>query len=1068
MSKKNRFFSLLFLIIGLFLFFPFSVKAANLFWTQNTASDFAQGTPDGNTDLNVSPGNILIAETLSTATDTAKNDFDYGRSDNTDLTVVNSASGEVALSKTHSYNLRTSPALNSDSVYHSWLDTSSNLLYVSTYGGGLSVIDTKGTTTTADDTLAITYGVSSNPAIASNDVMSSWLDTSSNLLYVNAYEGGLSVIDTKGTITTTDDTLWKNYKTNTTPAIRSNNVWHSWFATSSNLLYVGTYGGGLSVIDTKGTVTTTDDTLTFTYSTTSNPAIVNDKVDHSWLDTSSNLLYVSTYGGGLSVIDTKGTATTTDDTLWKNYKTNTTPAIANNLVSMSWLDTTFNLLYVSTNGGLSVIDTKGTVTTTDDTLAITYNFSSSPAIADNSVAHSWLDTTSNLLYVSAYVGLSVIDTKGTATTTDDTVAATYSDNSSQGMVGNTVESSWMNTTTNYLYVSTFKNGLSVIKPDYNTSGTYLSRVINTASTSARVISWQAATSTDTAVAIQTRSGVSSSYWIDDFNDDDNSNVSDLQAWGTPFNTLSAEGGILTMSDPEDASGAYMWVDTGQTFPAGSIIRGKFRANTSASELFTYIFTDDWSDVYLSYDYSSNNSWVYFSMVTTMPVSSIAFGPSWYSGTAWQSEDAFQIDWISVESPDGWSGWSSSYTNSYGSEITSDLDQPNLQYRAVLSTGNVAQTPTLNSVTVAAGYQATSTYTSAIFDTGIIVNGVNFNTLSWASTEPSGTAITFKARSGKQPDLSDAASFASLDQTIVSGVTNLDELAGVANGDRYFQFQAVLSTNSSSTSPTLSSTSLSYQPIVIASGQGGSSGYASPTVVSVTTSTPPTSTIPTPPVISPSTPDASCPAIISGDMVKVAGKPAIYAINKYLQTLYFPSGDEFKSWRPTYGGYKSITQACFDSLNVPNSYPAAVNYRPGSYLIKRASSDQLYVVEPNNTLSKISSTTAKSLYSTSAYTGGTGYKIMTIADPFWPHYINRASDVTSIKVHPGMLIKTNNIIYYIDDGNQLREVTDAGFIANQFQQRFVRVVPTSAIQDLTFGEKITSEIKTLTDKTQSGE
>jgi len=204
------------------------------------------------------------------------------------------------------------------------------------------------------------------------------------------------------------------------------------------------------------------------------------------------------------------------------------------------------------------------------------------------------------------------------------------------------------------------------------------------------------------------------------------------------------------------------------------------------------------------------------------------------------------------------------------------------------------------------------------------------------------------------------------------------------------------------------------------------------------------------------------------MVKVAGKPAIYAINKYLQTLYFPSGDEFKSWRPTYGGYKSITQACFDSLNVPNSYPAAVNYRPGSYLIKRASSDQLYVVEPNNTLSKISSTTAKSLYSTSAYTGGTGYKIMTIADPFWPHYINRASDVTSIKVHPGMLIKTNNIIYYIDDGNQLREVTDAGFIANQFQQRFVRVVPTSAIQDLTFGEKITSEIKTLTDKTQSGE
>jgi hypothetical protein len=256
--------------------------------------------------------------------------------------------------------------------------------------------------------------------------------------------------------------------------------------------------------------------------------------------------------------------------------------------------------------------------------------------------------------------------------------------------------------------------------------------------------------------------------------------------------------------------------------------------------------------------------------------------------------------------------------------------------------------------------------------------------------------------------------------------------------------------------------------VLSSGVGGGSSYV-PVVTIAPTSTPPaTSTIPTNPVTNPSTPDASCPTIISGDMVKVIGKPAIYAVNKYLQTLYFPSGDEFKSWRPTYGGYKSITQACFDSLNVPNSYPAAVNYRPGSYLIKRTSSDQLYVIEPNNTLSKISSTTAKSLYSASAYTGGTGYKVMTIADPFWPHYINRASDITSTKVHPGMLIKTNDIIYYIDDNNRLREVTDVGFIANQFQQRFVRVVPASAIQGLTIGDKITSEIKTLTDKTQSGE
>ena len=101
--------------------------------------------------------------------------------------------------------------------------------------------------------------------------------------------------------------------------------------------------------------------------------------------------------------------------------------------------------------------------------------------------------------------------------------------------------------------------------------------------------------------------------------------------------------------------------------------------------------------------------------------------------------------------------------------------------------------------------------------------------------------------------------------------------------------------------------------------------------------------------------AVCPTLNAGDMIKVSGKPAIYSVNKDNKVLYFPSGDEFKSWNEnnSYGGYVTVTQACFDSLSVPNTYPGAVNYRAGSYVVKRPSSDQLYAVLPGNTLAKIS-------------------------------------------------------------------------------------------------------------------
>lgn len=207
-------------------------------------------------------------------------------------------------------------------------------------------------------------------------------------------------------------------------------------------------------------------------------------------------------------------------------------------------------------------------------------------------------------------------------------------------------------------------------------------------------------------------------------------------------------------------------------------------------------------------------------------------------------------------------------------------------------------------------------------------------------------------------------------------------------------------------------------------------------------------------------DSVCPTLNPGDLIKVKGKPAIYSVNNQSKVLYFPSGDEFKSWNvgENYGGYVTITQPCFDSLQVPATYPGAVNFRPGSGVVKRPSSDQLYVVEPGNMLAKIDPATATALYG--------NYKVMTVADPFWPHYVNRGPDVTGPAAHPGMLLSYNGKTWYVD-GNNLREVTATGMTANRFKAAFVHRATDAMVAGLTTGSQITAEVPAFDDRTQSG-
>ena len=212
--------------------------------------------------------------------------------------------------------------------------------------------------------------------------------------------------------------------------------------------------------------------------------------------------------------------------------------------------------------------------------------------------------------------------------------------------------------------------------------------------------------------------------------------------------------------------------------------------------------------------------------------------------------------------------------------------------------------------------------------------------------------------------------------------------------------------------------------------------------------------------------AVCPAFVSGDNIKVTGRAAIYAVDNLNHVRYYPSGDEWKSWTEKsataanqYEGYISVTQECFDSLSVPSTYPGAVNFRPGSYVLKRVSSDKLYVVEPGNTLAEISPADATALY-------GSNYRVMTIQDAFWPHYVNRGVTVAG-KVHEGMLVSSEGKTWYVAANNVVREVTASGMTGNRFKTAFVHTVPASYLAGTTVGTPLTAADPVVSNRTQDG-
>jgi hypothetical protein len=763
----------------------------------SSAADFSAGTT-ASTTVNTTTDSVTLALQGTPVIDTTADDFSLGHTDPTNINtteVDSAAGGGVTLNQGWTYSAATTPALGNNSVRHSFLDPTTHLLYVST-GGGVVVIDTKNTIFPLDDETLIIYNENSNPALLTDDLQGaefyeSFIDPTTDYLYMvkgwstDFSKNGLQVVDTKGTKTISDDTFVTSYTRSGSVArlAEDEDVMGCDMDYTAGIIYcVGNDSNRFSVIDTKKTKDPNDDTsfsyrMGGVYNTTNGvnslvsltPKVPNlDGQTDVSLDNGNHILYVIGENGLFS-LHTQGTVDPTDDLSYFYTSSGvyeTTNSSVGALISSSvLLPGTANsvsffgkLLYLSIDGGLSVIDTQGTTDPGDDTLVTTYTTATIPAIGNNAVLHSFFDPTTHLLYVSTDSGLSVIDTQGTTDPGDDTFVTTYTTATTPAIGDNTVYHSFLDSATHLLYVSTGSGGLSVIdlSGNYVSSALYLGLPRALTDTPTTTLSFDQTVAADHTVSLQYRTGDSDAVWLNDFDDATTTEyLGDYYAWGGPFNDAEESGGTMKLSNPTaDTIGQDQWVsfwfDTGKPdghFPIGSVVTARVRINSHTREKGSYndyMYNDEWWDDNGG-TFLPNNEWqiMQFTAVTTS-FSKIGFGINWKIGTWDDLNDSFEIDWLKIETPDSlghWNSWSTPCTNPYSCPIdpTDLVGNDWIQYKLNLATTDPETTPRVNSVTWSDGYTASGTYTSS---EQTFTKSQDLLTFSAEAVTPTGTAITY--------------------------------------------------------------------------------------------------------------------------------------------------------------------------------------------------------------------------------------------------------------------------------------------------------------------------------------
>jgi len=292
----------------------------------------------------------------------------------------------------------TSDGLVSNSLYALLLDESAGQVWVGSDGDGISRLDYAGTVEDKGDDTWTTF--TTEDPLPDNSVYA--LLPEGDYIWVGVYFGGL---------TATDGETWTTFTSG--DGLVSELVYA---IASDGLKWVGTYLYGLSAFDDGGTPHDKSDDTWTTFRT--EDGLSNNSVRAVTVD-GSGRKWLGTWGGGLSVLDDGGTPHEKSDDTWTAFTTADGLAY-NDLYSVVGDGT--GLVWVATSDSLSVLDSADTPhDKSDDTWT---RFSTSDGLAGNLIRAITFDAAGRL-WLATTSGLSALDTAGTPHDKSDDVWLTW-------------------------------------------------------------------------------------------------------------------------------------------------------------------------------------------------------------------------------------------------------------------------------------------------------------------------------------------------------------------------------------------------------------------------------------------------------------------------------------------------------------------------------------------------------------------------------------------------------------------------------------------------------------------
>jgi hypothetical protein len=204
--------------------------------------------------------------------------------------------------------------------------------------------------------------------------------------------------------------------------------------------------------------------------------------------------------------------------------------------------------------------------------------------------------------------------------------------------------------------------------------------------------------------------------------------------------------------------------------------------------------------------------------------------------------------------------------------------------------------------------------------------------------------------------------------------------------------------------------------------------------------------------------ASAQSLSTGDLVTGETLSTVYYYASDGQRYAFPNSDTYFSWHSDFSGVQQISDSELAAIPLGGNI---VN-RPGSNWIKIQSDPKTYAVTPQGQIRWIESESVAEGLQGSDW----NQFILDVPDVFFTDYTVGPSLTDASDAYNGALVDDGGDTYLVWDGEK-RMVTDAGFSANRFQDRFVLDGTGIDLSGMTSGSDITGELPALTDDAQLG-